>query len=44
MDYSRLDRCQSGSMAIELTNSAIPVVLVNVELKRDGIFDSPPNF
>ncbi len=34
-------------MAIELTNSAIPVVLVNVERKSDGqgawIFDSPPN-
>lgn len=47
MDESRLDRSQSGSITIELTNSAVPMVLVNVELKCDaqgagGIFDSPP--
>ena len=47
MDDSRRYRFQCGSIAIELTNSAIPEVLVNVELKCDGqgaggIFDSPP--
>ena len=37
MDDSRLARSHCGSIAIELTNSAIPVVLVNVELKGDGL-------
>lgn len=45
MDYSQVDRSQCGSIAIELTNTAIPVELVNVELKCDEtlvrrIFDS----
>lgn len=34
-NYSRLDSLKCGSIAIELTNSAIPVELVNVELKCD---------
>ena len=47
MNYSRVDRSQRGSIAIELTNSAIPVELVNVELNCDEakvlrIFDSQP--
>ena len=47
MNYSRVDRSQCGSIAIELTNSAIPVELVNVELNCDEskvlrIFDSQP--
>ncbi len=36
MDDSQIDRSQCGSIAIELTNSAIPKVLVNVELKCDA--------
>ena len=35
MDYSRVDRSQCGLITIELTNSAIPVELVNVERKCD---------
>ena len=49
MDNSRVGGSQCGSIAIELTNSAIPMVLVNVELKCDaqralgGSSISPPN-
>ena len=41
----KLSGLSAGSIAIELTNSAIPMVLVNVELKCDAQRaggDSPP--